>query len=94
MIKTKKLMRLAAFFLIVTMLVGLLPAVYSEEENVTKEAAAPAEEVTEQVPAAEPEPQAEPEPEPEPEPQPEPEPEPQPEGTGTRTRTSDGRHRA
>ena len=77
--KSKKLTRLAAFLVILAMLLASFSAVYGDEFEVTEEPAVEVYEVTEPEPAPEPEPVPEPEPEPEPEPAPEPEPEPAPE---------------
>lgn len=78
MTKRMKLTRLAAFVVILAMLLGSFPAGYTEELEVTEEAYEPVAEVTE--PASEPEPEPEPAPEPayvpEPEPASAPEPEP------------------
>ena len=85
MVKRSWLMRLAAFMVVLTMLLGTVGIVYSEELEVTEPVEEQPAEVTEAVPEPvaepEPEPVAEPEPEPvaEPEPEPVPEPEPEPE---------------
>ena len=83
MIKRLKLKRLAAFLVILVMLVCSFPAVYSEELEVTEVEPEPVVEVTEPEPAPEPEPEPELEPEPAPEPEPEPESEPEPEPANT-----------
>ena len=91
--KHLKLTRLAAFLIVLAMLVCSFPAVYSEELEVTEEVPTEVTEVTETEPetapvpepepepepASEPEPQADPAPAPQPEPAPEPEPLPEPE---------------
>ena len=91
--KHLKLTRLAAFLIVLAMLVCSFPAVYSEELEVTEEVPMEVTEVTEAEPetapvpetepepepASEPEPQADPAPAPQPEPAPEPEPLPEPE---------------
>ena len=91
--KHLKLTRLAAFLIVLVMLVCSFPAVYSEEQEVTEEVPTEVTEVTETEPetapvpetepepepASEPEPQADPAPAPQPEPAPEPEPLPEPE---------------
>ena len=81
--KRLKLTRLAAFLMVLAMLVGSFPAVYSEELEVTEAAPEEVVEVTEAepetAPAPEPEPEPEPAPAPEPEAAPAPEPEPEPE---------------
>ena len=87
MIKTKKLTRLAAFLVVLAMLLGSFSAGYTEGTEVTEEPAVEVFEVTEPEPEPEPEPVPEPEPEPESEPvaesEPEPEPEPEPESENT-----------
>ena len=91
--KHLKLTRLAAFLIVLAMLVCSFPAVYSEELEVTEEVPMEVTEGTEAEPetapvpepepepepASEPEPQADPAPAPQPEPAPEPEPLPEPE---------------
>ena len=81
--KHLKLTRLAAFLIVLAMLVCSFPAVYSEEQEVTEEVPTEVTEVTETepetAPAPDPEPAPEPAPAPEPEPEPEPAPEPEPE---------------
>ena len=81
--KHLKLTRLAAFLIVLAMLVCSFPAVYSEEQEVTEEVPTEVTEVTETepetAPAPDPEPAPEPAPAPEPEPAPEPAPEPEPE---------------
>ena len=83
--KHLKLTRLAAFLIVLAMLVCSFPAVYSEEQEVTEEVPTEVTEVTETepetAPAPDPEPAPEPAPAPEPEPLPEPEPEPEPVNT-------------
>ena len=64
--KSKKLTRLAAFLVILAMLLASFSAVYADEFEVTEEPAVEVYEVTEPEPAPEPEPVPEPEPEPEP----------------------------
>ena len=83
MYKRLKLTRLAAFLIVLAMLVGSFPAVYSEELEVTEEVPTEVTEVTEAEPEAAPAPEPEPEPEPAPEPEPLPEPEPEPEPVNT-----------
>ena len=79
--KHLKLTRLAAFLIVLAMLVCSFPAVYSEELEVTEEVPTEVTEVTEAEPETAPVPEPEPEPEPasEPEPQVDPAPAPQPE---------------
>ena len=72
--KHLKLTRLAAFLIVLAMLVCSFPAVYSEEQEVTEEVPTEVTEVTETEPETAPVPEPEPEPEPAPEPEPEPEP--------------------
>ena len=79
MIKTKKLTRLAAFLVVLAMLLGSFSAGYTEATEVTEEPVTEVFEVTEPEPEPVPEPEPEPEPEPIPEPEPEPEPVPEPE---------------
>ena len=74
--KHLKLTRLAAFLIVLAMLVCSFPAVYSEEQEVTEEVPTEVTEVTETEPETAPAPDPEPAPEPEPLPEPEPEPEP------------------
>jgi len=81
--KHLKLTRLAAFLIVLAMLVCSFPAVYSEEQEVTEEVQTEVTEVTETEPETAPAPDPEPAPEPEPEPEPAPEPEPEPEPVNT-----------
>ena len=81
--KHLKLTRLAAFLIVLAMLVCSFPAVYSEEQEVTEEVPTEVTEVTETEPETAPAPDPEPAPEPEPEPEPAPEPEPEPEPVNT-----------
>ena len=74
--KHLKLTRLAAFLIVLAMLVCSCPAVYSEEQEVTEEVPTEVTEVTETEPETAPAPDPEPAPEPAPAPEPEPEPEP------------------
>ena len=68
--KHLKLTRLAAFLIVLAMLVCSFPAVYSEEQEVTEEVPTEVTEVTETEPETAPAPDPEPAPEPEPEPEP------------------------
>ena len=67
--KHLKLTRLAAFLIVLAMLVCSFPAVYSEEQEVTEEVPTEVTEVTETEPETAPAPDPEPAPEPEPEPE-------------------------
>ena len=77
--KQSWLMRLTAFVVVLTMMIGFVGVTYSEELDVTEPAAEAPAEVTEPAPEPEPEPAPAPEPEPAPAPEPEPAPAPEPE---------------